>query len=84
MEEDKKRDVVNIFVNEIEERNKTLLKQEKIFLQIHNNLFNNALYTNNNHKGSVIILTHIINNLILNFIKEVTNYINKVGVYKNE
>lgn len=84
MEDNKKIDFVTIFINEIERREMKKLKKEKIYMEMHKSLCNDVLYTDSKYKESTIILTHIFNNLMIDFIKEVNDCVNKVGAYKNE
>ena len=84
MEENKKVDVVTVFINEIERRDMKKLKKEKAFMEMNKSLCNNVLYTDSRYKESTIILTHILNNLMVDFIKEVNDCVNKVGAYKHE
>ena len=84
MKEDRKIDIVSIFVNEIERRNHKHLEQEKLFIQMKKGLCNDVLYNDKKHKKSVIILTNIFNILMIDFMKEVNDCINKVGAYKDE
>ena len=84
MEDNKKIDFATIFINEIERREMKKLNKEKDFMKINKSLCNNVLYTDSKYKESTIILTHIFNNLMIDFIKEVNNCVNKEGAYKNE
>lgn len=84
MKDDRKIDIVGIFINEIERKNKTHLQEEKLFMEMKKNMCNDVLYTDNKYKESAIILTHIFNNLMIDFVKEVSDCVNKVGAYKNE
>ena len=82
MPKDKRIDIVNIILNEI--KNKEKLKEESIYMEMHESLCNEVLYTNTRYKESAIILTSIFNNLMSDFIKEVYDCIHKEGVYKHE
>ena len=84
MENNKKIDFATMFINEIERRKMKKLCKEKIFLELNKSLCNNVLYTDSKYKESTIILTHIFNDLMIDFIKEVNNCVNKEGAYKNE
>lgn len=84
MEDNKKIDFVTIFINEIERRKIKKLNKEKIYMELNKSLCNNVLYTDSRYKESTIILTHIFNNLMIDFIKEVNDCVNKTGAYKNE
>ncbi len=84
MEDNKKIDFATIFINEIERREMKKLNKEKIFMEMNKSLCNNVLYTDTKYKESTIILTHIFNDLMIDFIKEVNNCVNKEGAYKNE
>ena len=84
MEDKKKIDFATMFINEIERRKMKKLNKEKIFIDFNKSLCNNVLYTDSKYKESTIILTHIFNNLMVDFIKEVNDCVNKVGAYKNE
>ncbi len=84
MEDNKKIDFATIFINEIERREMKKLNKEKMFMEMNKSLCNNVLYTDTKYKESTIILTHIFNDLMIDFIKEVNNCVNKEGAYKNE
>ena len=84
MEDNKKIDFATMFINEIERRKMKKLNKEKIFIDFNKSLCNNVLYTDSKYKESTIILNHIFNNLMVDFIKEVNDCVNKVGAYKNE
>lgn len=84
MENNKKIDFATMFINEIERRKMKKLCKEKIFLELNKSLCNNVLYTDSKYKESTIILTHIFNDLMIDFMKEVNDCVNKVGAYKNE
>ena len=84
MEDNKKIDFATMFINEIERRKMKKLNKEKIFIDFNKSLCNNVLYTDSKYKESTIILTHIFNNLMFDFIKEVNDFVNNVGAYKNE
>lgn len=84
MEDNKKIDFAKMFINEIERREMKQLSKEKTFIEMNTSLCNNVLYTDSRYKESSIILTHIFNNLMIDFIKEVNDCVNDMGVYKNE
>lgn len=84
MEDNKKIDFATIFINEIERREMKNLNKEEIYMKLNKSLCNNVLYTDSRYKESTIILTHIFNNLMIDFIKEVNDCINKTEAYKNE
>ena len=84
MEDNKKIDFATMFINEIERRKMKKLNKEKIFIDFNKSLCNNVLYTDSKYKESTIILTHIFNDLMIDFMKEVNDCVNKVGAYKNE
>ena len=73
----------NIFISEINRR-KIKLKKEKLFMDFNRGLCNNALYSDPKYKESAIILSHIINDLMVDFLKEVYDCVNVEGAYKNE
>jgi len=77
-------DISSIIINEIDRFNNKKLEQEKFFIQMHKTLCNDVLYTDSKYKESTIILTHIFRNLMMDFCKEVSEYVNNEGVYKNE
>ncbi len=78
-----KMDIAEIIINEISD-NYSNLEEVKLYIKLHKNLCNDFLYSDNKYKESVIILSHIFKNVMTDFCKEVTNCINKEGVYKNE
>ena len=82
MMKNKRIDVVNIILNEIKD-NKNLEK-EKLYMQMHDSLCNEVLYTSSKYKESTIILTHIFNNLMNDFVKEVYDCVNNEGAYSHE
>ena len=84
MEDNKKIDFATIFINEIERREMKNLNKEEIYMKLNKSVCNNVLYTDSRYKESTIILTHIFNNLMIDFIKEVNICVNKTGAYKNE
>lgn len=85
MEDSKKIDIVDIFINEIDRKNNKKLRKERVFMDFNRSLCNNALYGDTKYKESAIILTHILNNLMVDFLKEVHDCVNKEGAYrKNE
>ena len=84
MEETKRIDIVEMIINEINNRNYDHLNEEKLFLEMNKSLCNNVLYQDKKFKDNTIILTNIFRNIFSDMIKEVNNCINKEGVYKNE
>lgn len=77
-------DLVSIFLSITTQMNNNKLAEEKLFMQMNKSLCNDVLYNDPKYKESAIILTHIINDLMRDFVKEVNNCVNKVGAYKNE
>lgn len=84
MEDNKKVDIVNIFINEINRRKIKKHKKEKVFMDFNRSLCNNTLYSNHKYRESAIILSHIINDLMVEFLKEVYECVNQEGVFENE
>ena len=82
MQDNRKINIVSIIIEQI--KNNEKLNNEKIFMLMHENLCNDVLYNDPKYKESVIIVTHILNNLISDFTKEVHSCVNKEGVYGNE
>ena len=80
----KKIDIIEVIINEINRDNNKKLEEEKLFMKMNRSLCNDVLYNDNKYKESTIIMTNIFKNIMTDFIKEVNNYINKAGVYKNE
>lgn len=76
-------DIAEIIINEIN-NNYGNLEEVKLYIKLHKNLCNDVLYSDDKYKESVMILSHIFKNIMTDFCKEVTNCINKEGVYKNE
>lgn len=81
---DYKIDIVEFMITEINNKYPNKLNEEKVFMMLNKTLYNDVLYSDSRYKESTIILTNIFRNLMLDFCKEVNDYINKEGVYKNE
>lgn len=75
-------DIIELMIKEIDcypdkERIKT-------YMTFHKSLCNDVLYTSLKYKESSIILTNIFRNLMSDFCKEVTDYLNEEGAYSHE
>ena len=68
-------------INEL--NNKGSFEDIKIYMKINKSLCNDVLYKDSKYKESTIILTHIFNNIMTNFCKEVYDCVNKEGAYKH-
>ncbi len=60
------------------------LNEERIFMELNKNLCNSVLYNDPKFKESTIIISHILKNLMRDFVREVNMRVNKEGVYKDE
>lgn len=79
-----KLDITGFIINEINRNNPEKLNEEKLFMKLNKNLCNDVLYSDSKYKESTIILTHIFKNLMIDFIKEVNDCVEKKGAYKHE
>lgn len=77
-------DIVEFIINEIDNKYSNNLNEEKLFMKMNKSLCNDVLYQDKKFKESTIIMTHIFRNLMMDFCKEVSNCVNKEGVYKDE
>ena len=82
MEEENKIDIAEIMMGKIKE-NKSL-ECELLFMKMNKHLCNDVLYTDKKYKESTIIMTHIFNNLMCSFIREVSDCVNKRGAYNHD
>ncbi len=80
----KKIDIIELMMKEIPDTGSTQLAKIKLYMKLHKGLCNDVLYTDYKYKDSTIILTNIFNNLMSDFCKEVTDYLNEEGVYNHE
>ncbi len=76
-------DITEFMIMEIK-NNYQHLKEERIFMELNKSLCNSVLYNDPKFKESTTIVSHILKNLMMDFIREVTMRINNEGVYKNE
>lgn len=76
-------DITEFMIMEIK-NNYQHLNKEKIFMELNKNLCNSILYNDPKFKESTIIVSHILKNLMVDFIREVSMRVNNMGVYKDE
>jgi hypothetical protein len=79
-----KLDIAGFIINEIERNNLEKFDEEELFIKLNKNLCNDVLYSDLKYKESTIIVSHILKNLMIDFLKEVNNCVKKEGAYKNE
>lgn len=77
-------DIAGFIINEIERNNLEKFDEEELFIKLNKNLCNDVLYNDLKYKESTIIVSHILKNLMIDFLKEVNNCVKKEGAYKNE
>lgn len=75
-------DIIELMIKEIE--NYTGNDRIKMYMTLHKGLCNDVLYSDRKYKESAIILTNIFRNLMRDFCKEVTDYLNEEGAYNHE
>lgn len=77
-------DLTEMMIKEITDKYPEKLDKVKSYLSMHKGLCNDVLYTDLKYKESTIILTNIFRSLMMDFCKEVTDYLNEEGVYRHE